>query len=529
MVAALVFMTFPFSSALASVSISIQSLSPSNTISVGTPISFSVVGSGFSNPSYTLSDSFSGGTISSSLINSSGNFSWTPTSNDVGTHTLTITMNDSAGDTATTIETINVTSATGVSIQSLSPGSTIDVGQNVSFNVSPSGFSNPSYTLSDSFGSNGTVSTGDINSSGNFSWTPQNQDVGTHNITVTVSDGSGHSASVSETITVNSANTTVTGSNGASISIQSMNPAGIVNVGSSISFYVEPSGFTSPTYVLSDSFPDSTLSSSNINSSGYVLWTPSTIDAGTHSVTIGVQDSYGHAANISLSLAVTNNSVTSSGVAPEVYPTTGTVSTTPCLPGDIYNTSTGALCSNTTSVTTSSAAVSTVPETTFVSELVPGSTGDEVTALQNLLTAQGMYSGPVTGYYGDLTEAAVENLQTAHGLSAVGVVGPATRALLNQLQTGTTVSTSATTSTTTSASTASDGYKFNNPLDVGSTGQDVTELQQRLTVEGVYNGPVTGYYGSLTQTAVEAYQSAHGLDPLGNVGPGTRSALNSGE
>jgi hypothetical protein len=75
---------------------------------------------------------------------------------------------------------------------------------------------------------------------------------------------------------------------------------------------------------------------------------------------------------------------------------------------------------------------------------------------------------------------------------------------------------------------SSSSYKFLNPLNIGSVGVDVTELQERLTTEGLYSGPVTGYYGSLTQSAVEAFQAKVGLDQLGNVGPGTRAALNSG-
>jgi hypothetical protein len=71
-----------------------------------------------------------------------------------------------------------------------------------------------------------------------------------------------------------------------------------------------------------------------------------------------------------------------------------------------------------------------------------------------------------------------------------------------------------------------DGYKFLNPLTLGDQGTGVIELQKRLTAEGVYSGPITGYYGSLTETAVQAYQSQHGLNTLGNVGPGTRAALN---
>jgi N-acetylmuramoyl-L-alanine amidase len=41
--------------------------------------------------------------------------------------------------------------------------------------------------------------------------------------------------------------------------------------------------------------------------------------------------------------------------------------------------------------------------------------------------------GPTTGYYGALTTKAVRAFQTAHGLSAVGYVGPGTRKALNSL------------------------------------------------------------------------------------------------
>jgi peptidoglycan hydrolase-like protein with peptidoglycan-binding domain len=61
---------------------------------------------------------------------------------------------------------------------------------------------------------------------------------------------------------------------------------------------------------------------------------------------------------------------------------------------------------------------------------------------------------------------------------------------------------------------------------LGSRGNEVTELQKRLTKEGFYTGPITGYFGKLTETAVKAYQKAHGIDQVGIVGPKTRNVLN---
>src|SRR6185437_13884659 len=69
---------------------------------------------------------------------------------------------------------------------------------------------------------------------------------------------------------------------------------------------------------------------------------------------------------------------------------------------------------------------------------------------------------------------------------------------------------------------------FTRPLSVGSTGSDVFSLQQLLHQQGYLSVSPTGYFGSLTQAAVEQYQTAHGLEAVGNVGPLTRASLNGG-
>ncbi|HEX4104492.1 MAG TPA: peptidoglycan-binding protein [Candidatus Paceibacterota bacterium] len=82
---------------------------------------------------------------------------------------------------------------------------------------------------------------------------------------------------------------------------------------------------------------------------------------------------------------------------------------------------------------------------------------------------------------------------------------------------------------TTTTGTTSGLYDFTQFLGVGSENADVTALQQYLTNKGFYTGPITGFYGTETEAAVEQYQSAHGIDPVGYVGPSTRAALNIGE
>ena len=96
----------------------------------------------------------------------------------------------------------------------------------------------------------------------------------------------------------------------------------------------------------------------------------------------------------------------------------------------------GALSSSSNSTssgsTSSTASTATTVSNTFTQYLYEGSMGSQVTALQQRLKTLGVYSGPVTGTFGPLTKAAVKAYQLAHGLDQVGVVGPSTRALLNQ-------------------------------------------------------------------------------------------------
>lgn len=69
-------------------------------------------------------------------------------------------------------------------------------------------------------------------------------------------------------------------------------------------------------------------------------------------------------------------------------------------------------------------------------------------------------------------------------------------------------------------------YIFNNPLKLGSVGDEVVELQKRLQLEGYFSAAFSTHYGAITMAAVKAYQKDHGLDSLGNVGPATRAELN---
>ncbi|MDB5244895.1 MAG: subtilase family protease [Parcubacteria group bacterium] len=62
---------------------------------------------------------------------------------------------------------------------------------------------------------------------------------------------------------------------------------------------------------------------------------------------------------------------------------------------------------------------------------------------------------------------------------------------------------------------------------VGSTGNEVLELQKVLTRLGYYHDELTGYFGEITKAAVISFQAANDLPTEGSVGPLTREKLNS--
>ena len=62
-------------------------------------------------------------------------------------------------------------------------------------------------------------------------------------------------------------------------------------------------------------------------------------------------------------------------------------------------------------------------------------------------------------------------------------------------------------------------------LKLGSQGQDVRNVQQKLKTLGFYKGTVDGDFGAATETAVKAFQKQYGLTVDGKVGANTMAKL----
>jgi peptidoglycan hydrolase-like protein with peptidoglycan-binding domain len=126
-----------------------------------------------------------------------------------------------------------------------------------------------------------------------------------------------------------------------------------------------------------------------------------------------------------------------------------------------------------------------------------GSSGADVTRLQRILVELKLldYTG-IDGNFGPQTEAAVKAFQQSKGLVVDGIVGTMTwQALPADPDTP--------------------------ELSNGSTGSEVSAMQQVLQNAGLYGGPIDGDFGSNTENAVRAYQTQRGVTVDGIVGDET--------
>ena len=123
--------------------------------------------------------------------------------------------------------------------------------------------------------------------------------------------------------------------------------------------------------------------------------------------------------------------------------------------------------------------------------------------IQQKLKSWGYYKGSVDGVYGAKTREAVKAFQRKNGLTADGVVGPATAKAMGI---------SSTSTTTTSTSTKGDVVS-------------VKTYQQKLKSWGYYTGAVDGVKGARTVSAVKAFQRKNGLTADGIVGNATAKAM----
>lgn len=149
--------------------------------------------------------------------------------------------------------------------------------------------------------------------------------------------------------------------------------------------------------------------------------------------------------------------------------------------------------------------------------LKKGSRGSCVSDLQKRLNNAGYNAGPVDGVFGPKTRAGVISYQKAKNLQVDGVAGPET---WGSLTSG---------SSKKSSSKSAPSSSSNATLKMGSKGEAVRDLQQRLARAGfaVGRAGADGSYGTGTKSAVVRFQKQYGLKADGVAGSATIAKLKS--
>ena len=136
-----------------------------------------------------------------------------------------------------------------------------------------------------------------------------------------------------------------------------------------------------------------------------------------------------------------------------------------------------------------------------------GEVSDTIAAYQERLKKLGYLVSDykVKGKMDDATITAIRKFQDNNDLTPDGCLGP----------------------TTMSAMDAKDAKAYT--LKLGMKGSDVKAVQKRLKALGYLttNGQVNGYFGDVTENAVEEFQRRNGLSADGTVGTKTLEKLNS--
>ena len=162
-----------------------------------------------------------------------------------------------------------------------------------------------------------------------------------------------------------------------------------------------------------------------------------------------------------------------------------------------------------------------------LSTLRRGDQNDAVRVLQQYLMSYGYLSTTPDGQFGSGTERAVKLFQEAHGLTADGIAGPGTLAILygGDIVTyseyfGSGASSGG--STGSSGGTVSATPKPNTDIVIQweSEGEDVRQYQQRLVELGYLEQKyVTGKFNQQTVLATKAFQTMNDLKVDGAAGP----------
>lgn len=143
-----------------------------------------------------------------------------------------------------------------------------------------------------------------------------------------------------------------------------------------------------------------------------------------------------------------------------------------------------------------------------------GQQNSEIRSIQERLQELGYFNGPLTGYYGSITEDAVIRFQRDNGLSVTGTIDADTLAAMERLL-----------RPTQAFGIVTPVGTDNRILRLNDRGLEVSVLQQQLQSLAYLQRQPTGVFDRETQNAVLNFQRDFGITLTGEVGSTTRSFL----
>ncbi len=173
--------------------------------------------------------------------------------------------------------------------------------------------------------------------------------------------------------------------------------------------------------------------------------------------------------------------------------------------------------------------------TTNSSTLKKGSSGDAVVKLQTRLQELGYYTGVVDGNFGDGTEEAFKLFQLTAGLYVDGLAGsdvdylydenaPKYVAESDELVVNNNKDDEEIASTGTDAEETEEDSTPTS-FSSGDYHEEIVKIQERLAELNYYSGMADGSFGTMTEEAISAFQTANGITQTGEADEYTLNIL----
>ncbi|RLE37980.1 hypothetical protein DRJ17_05345, partial [Candidatus Woesearchaeota archaeon] len=232
-------------------------------------------------------------------INSvTGLIAWIPTNDQVGTHYVTVKVDDGMGGNDTQTFNITVSDVNVAPVLDIIGNKVIDEDLLLEFNITASDEDIINGDLLTFTSNNTNINITKINNTlATASWIPSNSDVGIHSVTFYVNDSSGMSDSETITIKVNNVNDAP--------SLSAMPET--LNLTEDVAFFYQVNA-TDADIIHGDSlmFDDNTTLFNINQTTGIISFTPNNSDVGVYSVNISVVDTTGSIDSLAIIFNISN-------------------------------------------------------------------------------------------------------------------------------------------------------------------------------------------------------------------------------